>query len=77
MTMKTTPLSEEERELVRFIRSADPPATEPVPRLLTESLRRIARAANQLDALRLEFRAVADLALRDEVERGVRVERPR
>ncbi len=69
MAMKTKPLTDDELALVRYIRTTDPPATEPVPALLTDSLRRIVESANPADALRLEYRHVFELALRQRAER--------
>jgi hypothetical protein len=67
-------LTDDERAVIEYIRSSEPPATQPVPPLLTESLRRIVGAGNQVDALRQEYRRVADIALRYDVERGAVIE---
>jgi hypothetical protein len=70
--MTTKPLTDDERAVIRYIWSADPPATEPVPRFLTDSLRRIVQSADPIDTLRNEYRTVGDLVRRHEIERGTR-----
>jgi hypothetical protein len=67
MTMK--PLTDDEVALIRYILATEPPGTEPVPPLLTDSLRRIVESANPADALRHEYRNVFELALRLDAER--------
>jgi hypothetical protein len=64
-------LTDDERAVIEYIRSSEPPATQPAPPLLTESLRRIVEAGNQVDALRQELRRVAEISLRYDIERGV------
>ena len=75
VSMMTRQLTDDELAMVQYIRSADPAATQPVPRLLTESLRRITQSANPVDTLRQEFDSVVELALRYDMQQGTISER--
>ena len=66
--MTTTPITDEELAFVRYIWSTDPPATEPVPHLLTDALRRIFESSNPVDTLRREYRSVVELTRRHDLE---------
>ena len=72
--MSRRPLTDEEEAVVRYIRSVDLPATQPVPRLFSDPLRRIDEAANPVDVLRHEYRAMSELTLQHDLERGLVVE---
>ncbi len=72
--MSRRPLTDEEEAVVRYIRSDDPPATQPVPPLISEALRRIVESANPVDVLRHEYRAISELTLRYDLEQGLVLE---
>lgn len=73
MTIKpvsTKPLTEDELAIVRYVRATDPPATEPTPPYISDSLRRILESPNPVDTLRNEYRYVAELCIRREAQPG-------
>ena len=61
---------DDEKAFIRYLWATNPPATEPVPKVLVDSLRRIVESANPVDTLRHEFRYAVELSFRYYAEGG-------